>query len=111
MNSINRFHNELALSVSVGNSCSEYQSMHIFLDELHQGGKYITQIASHQEQFRREENFTDQKSLSVTSLNTDYLNIESSSGSGKINERESLVQTKFTLFEVLTILQRNALNG
>ena len=42
------FHNAPAPSVSGGNSNSKYQLMHIFLDNFHQGGKYIAQIASHQ---------------------------------------------------------------
>ena len=52
--------------------------MHIFLDNFHKGGKYTAQIASHQEELRREEKFTDQKYLSIKSLQTDYLNIDSS---------------------------------
>ena len=47
------------LSVSVGNSYSEFQLMHTFLDDFHQGGKYSAQIARHQAEFRREENLTD----------------------------------------------------
>ena len=57
--------------------------MHIFKDNFHQGGKYSSQIASHQAELRREGNVTNQKYLSITSLQTDYLNLDSSSGSGK----------------------------
>ena len=39
INYIKRFHNAQALSVSVGNSYSEDQLMHTFLDNFHQGGK------------------------------------------------------------------------
>ena len=46
-NYIKIFQNAQALSVSVGNSYSEDQLMHIFLDKFHQGGKYTAQIASH----------------------------------------------------------------
>ena len=56
MNYINRSQNEIDLSVSVGDSYYEGQLMHIFLDNFHQGGKYIAQISSHQEELRREEN-------------------------------------------------------
>ena len=49
INYIKRFQNAHALSVSVGNSYSEDQVMHTFLDNFHQGGKYSAQIASHQE--------------------------------------------------------------
>ena len=59
---IKRFQNEHALSVSVGNIYSEDQLMHTFLNNFHQGGKYSDQIASHQADMRREENFTYQKS-------------------------------------------------
>ena len=55
--------------------------MHKFLDNFRQGGKYSAQIASHQAELRREETFTDQKSLNISSLQTDYLNLERSSGS------------------------------
>ena len=43
INYIKRFQNEHALSVSVGNSYSEYQLMHTFLDNFHQGRKYSAQ--------------------------------------------------------------------
>ena len=59
--------------------------MHIFLDKFHQGGKYISWIANHQAELRREETFTDQKWLSVTSLQNDYLNLGRSSGYGRNN--------------------------
>ena len=45
----------------MGNSYSEDKLMHIFLDNFHQGGKYITQIESHQSELRRGGKFTDQK--------------------------------------------------
>ena len=70
--------------------------MHIFLDNFHQGGKYSAQIASHQVDLRREENLTDQKSLFISSLQTDYLNLDSSSGCGKNIERANLVHTRCT---------------
>ena len=47
INYIKRFQNAQALSVSVGNSYSEYKLMHTFLDNFHQDGKYSAQIASH----------------------------------------------------------------
>ena len=57
--------------------------MHILSDQFHKGGKYSAQIACHQAELRREEKFTDQKSLSVSSLKTCYLNLDRSSGSGR----------------------------
>ena len=68
INYIKRFQNAHALSVSVGNNNSEEQLMHKFLDNFHQGGKYLAQIASHQTELRREEKFTDQKSLNISSI-------------------------------------------
>ena len=49
INYIERFQNAQALSISVGNSYSEDQLMHTFLDNFEEGGKYSAQIASHQE--------------------------------------------------------------
>ena len=54
INYIKIFHNAHALSVSVRNSYSEDQLMHIFLDNFYHGGKYSAQIASHQAELRRE---------------------------------------------------------
>ena len=70
--------------------------MHIFLDNFHQGGKYSAQVASHQVELRREEIFTDQKSLNISSLQTNYLNLDRSSGFGRKSEIAHAVQTKCT---------------
>ena len=84
INYIKRFQNAQALSVSAGNSYSEDQIMHTFLDNFHQSGKYSAQLASHQAELRREEKYPDQKCLKISSLQNDYLNIDNSvSGSGK----------------------------
>ena len=61
--------------------------MHVLLDNFHQGGKYTAHIEIQQAELRREEKITDQKSLSITSIHTDYLNLDSSSGYGRNNER------------------------
>ena len=66
------------------------------MDNFCQGGKYSAQIAIHQAELKREETFTDQKYLSIISLQTDYLNIDSSSGSGGNNEKANIVQTQCT---------------
>ena len=71
------------MPVSVVHDYSEDQLIRIFSYNFHQGVKYSAQIDSHQAELRREENFTDQKYLSISSLQTDYLNIDSSSGCGK----------------------------
>ena len=55
INYIKRFQNAQALSVSVGNSYSEDQIMHTFLDNFQQSGKYSAQLDSHQAELRREE--------------------------------------------------------
>ena len=96
MNYIKIPQNEQALSVSVGKNYLEDKLMHIFLDKFHQDGRYFAQIASHQAEFRREEKFTDQKSLYISSLKTGYLNLDSSSICGKNSEKENIVQTKCT---------------
>ena len=70
--------------------------MHIFLDNFHLGGKYSAQIASHQVELRREGNFTDQKYVSISSLQTGYLNLDSISGCEINNERANLVPKKYT---------------
>ena len=89
--------NAQALSVSLGNSYSEDQIMHTFLDNFHQSGKYSAQLASHQAELRREEKYPDQKCLNISSLQTDYLNLDSSvSGSIRHNEKANYIQTKFT---------------
>ena len=61
INYIEIFQNAQALSVSVGNSYSEDQIMHTFLDNFQQSGKYSVQLASHQAELRREEKYPDQK--------------------------------------------------
>ena len=68
--------------------------MHIFLDNFHQGVKYSAQIDSHQAELRREGKFTDQKYLSISSLQNDYLNLYNSSDFGENSERENTVETK-----------------
>ena len=52
---------------------------------FHQGGKCSTQIAIHQAELMREGKVTDQKSLSILSLQTDYINIDIRLGCGKNN--------------------------
>ena len=96
MDYIKRLQNAHALSISVGNSYSEYQWMHKFLYNLYIGGKYPAQIASHQAELRREEKCTDQKSLNISFLQTDYQNLDSSSGFGRNSEIAKTVQTKCT---------------
>ena len=59
-------------------------------------GNYSAQIVSHQEELSKEEKFTDKKSLIISSLQTDYLNLDCSSGSGRNSERANTVQKKCT---------------
>ena len=68
--------------------------MHTFLDNFHQGVKYSVQIASHKADLSREETFTDKKSLKFSSLQTDYLNIDISSGFVRNSEGSHAVQKK-----------------
>ena len=81
------FQNTQDLSVSVLDTYSKDQLMHTFLDNFLRGGKYSTQIASHQAGLRIEKPFTDKKSLHISSLHNDYLNLDSSSGFGRNIER------------------------
>ena len=55
INYIKRFQNAQAVSVSLGNSYSEDQIMHTFLDNFHQSGNCSAQLASHQAELRKEE--------------------------------------------------------
>ena len=66
------------------------------MDNFHQGGKYSAQIASHQAELRRKEKCKDQKSLKISSLQIDYMNIDRSSGFGRNSEIAHAVQTNFT---------------
>ena len=53
-------------------------------------------MASHQAKMRREETFTDQKSLNISSLQTDCLSLDSSSGFGRDIQRARDVQIECT---------------
>ena len=71
--------------------------MHTFLDNFQQSEKYSAQLASHQAELRREENHPDQKCLNISSLQTEYLNLDSSQpGSSKQNEKANSVKAKCT---------------
>ena len=112
MNYIKIFQSAQGLSVSVGNNNSKYQLMHLFSDNFHQCGEYSAQMASHQVEIRRERKFNEEKSLTISSLQSDYLNLDRSSVYGKNNERgKKCVQTNSIFVEVLTILQTNVSKG
>ena len=59
INYIKRFQKAHTLSILVGYRCSKDQIMHTSLVNFEEGGKYSAQIASHQEELRREERFID----------------------------------------------------
>ena len=61
INYIKIFQNDQALKASVGNSYTEYQLMHTFLDNFQQGGNYSAKISIPQAYLRREEKSIDQK--------------------------------------------------
>ena len=69
--------------------------MHIFLDNFHQGEKYCAQLAIQQADLRKENIFNDQKFLCISSQHNKYLNLDSSLGYGRNNERANLVQKKY----------------
>ena len=97
INYIKRFQNAQVLSVSVVNSYSEDQIMDTFLDNFQQSVKYSSQLASHQAELRREGKYPDQKCLNISSLQTEYLNIDcSQSGSSKHNEKSDSAKAKCT---------------
>ena len=70
--------------------------MHIFFDNFHQGVKCTAKMSIQQAELRREEILTDQKYLFITSLQTDYLSLDSNSGSDKNDEGAKIVQIKCT---------------
>ena len=80
---IKKFQNVEALLVLVGKSYTGDQLIHIFLDKFHQGEKYTAHLKTHQAELRREGRLTYQDKLSVTSIRTDSINLDSSSGSGR----------------------------
>ena len=75
--------------------------MQTFLDNFEEGGKYSAQIASHQAESIKEENITDQKSLNISSLQIDYLNLGSISCFCRDSERSHTVQTECTFCGVV----------
>ena len=75
INYINIFQNDKDLKISVGNNFSEVDLMHNFSENFQKRDIYSDQIASHQEEFRGEENIVDQKSLSLSALHIDYLHL------------------------------------
>ena len=85
--------------------------MHTILDNFRQGGKYSAQIASHQAELRREEKFTDQKSLNISSLQNDYLNLDISSGFGRNSERAHAVHKKCKFYGGTNHSAENASKG
>ena len=66
--------------------------MHTFMDNFQQGGKYSSQIAIQQAELRREEKFTDQKSLNISSLQTNYLNIDNISGFDRDSDAKKTIR-------------------
>ena len=52
--------------------------MHTFLGNFQKSGKYSAHISIHQAELRRKEYFVDQKSLSRSTLQIDYLNLKNS---------------------------------
>ena len=82
--------------------------MHTFMDNFQQSGKYSAQLASHQAELRREEMYPDQKCLNISSLQTEYLNLDSSKSSqGKHMKKKTLPRQSAHIVELLTILWKN----
>ena len=85
--------------------------MHTFLDNFEEGVKYSAQIAIHQAELRREEKFTDQKSLKISSLQTDNLNLDGSSGFDRDSKRHMMFKQSAHFVEVLITMQNNVSKG
>ena len=64
--------------ILVGNIYSAGQLMHTFLENFQQVGRYSAHIKRRQSEFRRKEKCVDQKSLSISALKNDFLNLENS---------------------------------
>ena len=64
--------------ISVGNSYSKDQLTYTFLYNIQKWGRYSTQIDIYQSYLSREGKITDQKSLFISELQIDYLNLENS---------------------------------
>ena len=60
------------------------------------GQSFLSQIASHQAELRIEGTFIDKRSLSISSLQTEYLNFDSRSGCGKNSERANIFHKRCT---------------
>ena len=66
INYVEIFQNSQALSVILLNNYLEDQLIHTFLDNFHHGGKYSSQIDSHQVALSREVKFTDKTYLFIS---------------------------------------------
>ena len=108
MNYIKIFPSAHDLSVYVGNFYSEDQLMHTFLDNFHQGGRYYAQIDSHEAKLSREAIIMVQKSSYISSLQTDYLNLDSSLCFGKNVKVQKLFIQSAPFVYVLITLHKNA---
>ena len=78
--------------------------MHTFLDNFHQGRKYSTWIASRKVELRREEKSTDQTSFNISSLQTDYLNLETAQVVIETVKEQTMLRQSAIFVEVLTTL-------
>ena len=106
INYIKIFQNAHTLSVSVGDSYSEDQMMHKFLDNLHQVFKIFCSNSQPPGRVKEKNVFTDQKYLSISSLQTNYLNLGSSPGFGKIVKEKTLFRKSAPFVEVLITLRK-----
>ena len=66
------------MKVSAENSYTEDHLMKTFSDNLQKWGNYYAQIEINQAELRREEKFIDHKSLTISDLQIDYLNLDNS---------------------------------
>ena len=52
--------------------------MHTFIENFQQDGKQYARISNNQAELTSEETFVDQKPLSISDLQIDYLNLDNS---------------------------------
>ena len=64
-----------------------------FFTNYQQGVKYSAQIESHEAEMRRKGKVIEKKSLSISDLQIDYLNLENLV---RNNEREIVAQSRFS---------------
>ena len=93
INYIKIFQNAKALSISVRNIYTGDKLIQTCVDNFQQGGNYSAHIEKHQAELKRKEDIIDQKSLSTSDLQINYLNLVNLV---RNNEREHFARSRFS---------------